>query len=61
MEVRLLQPEKTPLSIIVTLLGMVTEVMLPHPEKAYAPIDFTLLGKMRFSINSPFTYKFPPL
>ena len=42
--VRLVQPEKAPLSMLVTLFGMVTSVRLVQPEKADCPMLVTLLG-----------------
>ena len=43
-EVKLVQSEKAPLPILVTLLGMVKEVSLVHPEKAEEPMLVILLG-----------------
>ena len=42
--VKPVQPEKAPLPIEVTLLGMVTSVKPVQPEKAELPIEVTLLG-----------------
>ena len=40
----LIQPEKAPLPIFVTLFGMVTEVSALQPAKACSPIVVTLFG-----------------
>ena len=44
MEVRLLQPEKALLPMLVTLFGMVMDVRLLQPEKALLPMLVTPLG-----------------
>ena len=48
MEVRPLQPWKAPISMIVTLLGIVIEVSPLQPQKAQPPIFHTLLGIVVF-------------
>ena len=47
-EVRLLQPVKAKLPILVTLLGIVIEVRLLQPEKAVNPMLVTLCGMIVF-------------
>jgi hypothetical protein len=47
MDIRLLQPEKAELPMLVTLLPMVTEVRLLQPEKAELPMLVTLFGMMK--------------
>ena len=46
MLVRPVQPENAKLPILVTLLGMLTEVRLVQPPNAPCPILVTLLGMM---------------
>ena len=56
-EVKLVQSEKAPLPILVTLLGMVKEVKLEQPEKTYFPMHVTLLGMVREVIFTSSKYK----
>jgi hypothetical protein len=40
--------------MLVTELGMVTEVRLVQPPKAYLPMDVTLLGMSKSVTSVPF-------
>ena len=52
-----MQLEKANLPILVTLLGMATEVKEEQPEKADPPMLVTLLGITKSVTNSPFKYR----
>ena len=43
--------------MLVTLLGMATEVKEEQPRKAYPPMLVTLLGITKSVTNSPFKYR----
>ena len=53
MEVNAVQPENTPLPIVVTLFGMVMEVNAVQPENTSLPIVVTLFGMVKEVNDDP--------
>ena len=54
MDVKPVQPENAPQSMLVTLSGIVIEVKPVHRENAKPPILVTPLGITRFVMSVPF-------